>query len=688
MSYKTTRREMLKVLRRAEGDRASKKKQLLTYIKEKTSAELAKEAMQKVDVFCSKLFHKLDKCNRNYQRLEEENAEWLDCELVMVTKPNSEPDCEPSTSSGVAGPGRREVAFSESSERSKRRKTETLRSSWSGTTLAYAARMKYREEGELEKPKLLQEIEKSPTRAGKIRKSWVLSQKETPKCYNPEEALALILEVDLTRHQYQLLRNGAKNLDHNIYPAYNHVLDAKKECYPKDINVTESVAEVSLQSLLDHTTTRILQIQEPVLETIPGKYQKSLQLISKWGCDGTSGQAQYKQIAQEEGFQDTDIFFMSAVPLQLFYERKGVRVVVWQNQRPSSARFCRPIKLQFRKETVELARQEVSLMEEQIRCLTSSRISIPLFRDRSMETTEFEVTHSLQFTMVDGKICNAITQTSSAQTCYVCGATPKQMNSFQKGSRAEKPETFRFGLSTLHAWIRFMEWLLHVAYRLDIKKWQVRKDDQLIMMKKKTEIQKAMKVQLGLHIDEPRQVGSGTSNDGNTARRFFQNYKKVAAIMGLNEKLVEQCGVLLQALSCGLDIDPEKFEACASDIRDLYVKNYSWFYMPASIHKILAHGSSIISHGLLPIGQMSEEAQEARNKHIKQYREHHSRKCSREETMRDVFFRLLLTSDPKISTLRNPMAQTHKKKNLSLAVLNLLKEVEAPEQPSSENESE
>ncbi|KMQ81640.1 hypothetical protein RF55_25670 [Lasius niger] len=117
----------------------------------------------------------------------------------MVTKPSNEPDWEPSTSPGVAGPGRREVAFSESSERTKRQKTETLSSSWSGTTLAHAARMKHRQEGEVEKPKLLQEIEKSPTRAGKIRKSWVHSQQETTKCYYPEEALTLILEVDLTR---------------------------------------------------------------------------------------------------------------------------------------------------------------------------------------------------------------------------------------------------------------------------------------------------------------------------------------------------------------------------------------------------------------------------------------------------------------------------------------------------------
>ena len=38
------------------------------------------------------------------------------------------------------------------------------------------------------------------------------------------------------------------------------------------------------------------------------------------------------------------------------------------------------------------------------------------------------VSHNMVLTMIDGKICNAVTSTTSAQVCYVCGAAPKQMN--------------------------------------------------------------------------------------------------------------------------------------------------------------------------------------------------------------------------------------------------------------------
>ncbi|KAG5885846.1 hypothetical protein JTB14_029690 [Gonioctena quinquepunctata] len=54
----------------------------------------------------------------------------------------------------------------------------------------------------------------------------------------------------------------------------------------------------------------------------------------------------------------------------------------------------------------------------------------------------------------------------------------------------------------------------------------------------------------------------------------------------------------------------------------------------------------------LPIGQLSEEAQEARNKEFKRYRECYSRKISRIKTNEDVLDLLLITSDPYITSRR------------------------------------
>lgn len=71
--------------------------------------------------------------------------------------------------------------------------------------------------------------------------------------------------------------------------------------------------------------------------------------------------------------------------------------------------------------------------------------------------------------------------------------------------------------------------------------------------------------------------------------------------------------------------------------------------MTPTMHKILIHGSAVINNALLPIGQLSEEAAEARNKHFRQYRLKFSRKFPREQCNRDILNRLLLTSDPLLS---------------------------------------
>lgn len=39
-----------------------------------------------------------------------------------------------------------------------------------------------------------------------------------------EEALALLIDANLTKHTYQLLRNKALEKNHHLYPPYNQVL--------------------------------------------------------------------------------------------------------------------------------------------------------------------------------------------------------------------------------------------------------------------------------------------------------------------------------------------------------------------------------------------------------------------------------------------------------------------------------
>jgi hypothetical protein len=139
------------------------------------------------------------------------------------------------------------------------------------------------------------------------------------------------------------------------------------------------------------------------------------------------------------------------------------------------------------------------------------------------QNSVLSVSHNIVLTMIDGKICNAVTSTSYAQVCYVCGAAPKQMNRIAEIVKRDVDiTTYRFGLSTLHACIMFLEYLPHISHRLEIKRWQARaEEDQWKVQNKKETIQDLFKKEMSPLVDTGKPGGGGTSNYGSTARRFF-----------------------------------------------------------------------------------------------------------------------------------------------------------------------
>lgn len=274
--------------------------------------------------------------------------------------------------------------------------------------------------------------------------------------------------------------------------------------------------------------------------------------------------------------------------------------------------------------------------------------------------------------MMDGKVCNALSGNRSSMKCYICGALPREMNNIQEVlKKTPNKDTFKYGLSTLHAHIRFFECLLHIAYRLDVKKWQVREEEEKnLVTARKQSIINSFREEMGLLVDVVKQ-GSCTTNDGNTARRFFKNNRKSAEITGIDESLIKRFSVILQCLSCGYQIETERFRSYAIDTANLFVQLYGWYYMPASIHKILIHGADVMDTLLIPIGQLSEEVLEARHKECRSFRQYRTRKISRTKTNEDLLHALLLSSDPVISSLRKlPQRKSH---SLPREVVEILK---------------
>lgn len=211
-------------------------------------------------------------------------------------------------------------------------------------------------------------------------------------------------------------------------------------------------------------------------------------------------------------------------------------------------------------------------MDEEIENLENSKTQF--------NENEINVNHKLMFTMVDGKICIAVTHTTYTQKCYICGTTSTEFNCIDKLLvRKMSTERLHFGISILQGYINCFEYLLRVAYKQFFEKWEARGSDKEKMAETKRRIQTQFKEKLGFIVDKPK-PGFGNTNDGNTARRFFQNAEVSAEITNLDLELIKRIHNILIVISSGHEIDVEKLKTAK-----LFVEKYPWFYMSPTLHK-------------------------------------------------------------------------------------------------------
>nr|CAI5842174.1 unnamed protein product [Callosobruchus analis] len=177
------------------------------------------------------------------------------------------------------------------------------------------------------------------------------------------------------------------------------------------------------------------------------------------------------------------------------------------NLEPSSTRYCRPIKFQFSRETSHLAKTEYEYIHHQIEHLRPT-----VYENNGRR---IQIYHELLFTMIDAD------------------------------SRLD------FGISVLHAWIRFFECLLNLSYKLPWKQWQVTGEERKQLLEtRKAGIKLKLKTQMGLIVDKPK-PGYGSSNDGNTARRFFENAEISSTIKDIEVEVIKRFRTILIAIASG-----------------------------------------------------------------------------------------------------------------------------------------
>lgn len=138
---------------------------------------------------------------------------------------------------------------------------------------------------------------------------------------------------------------------------------------------------------------------------------------------------------------------------------------------------------------------------------------------------------------------------------------------------------------------------------------------------------------------------------GNTARKVFDNPVEAASILELDVTLIRRLAVVLKALTSGKELNISRYHSYALEVGELYRTLYPWAVMSPTLHKVLLHGAFIAEKAPFPLGELAEDAQESINKLLRDYRKNHARQSGRSVNNEDIFKRLLIRSDPYISSL-------------------------------------
>ena len=148
---------------------------------------------------------------------------------------------------------------------------------------------------------LLKEIFDRPETNAQDLRNHIEKKKNDNKAneLSSEEGLATLLRLDLSRAQYQSIKNISDAQNAHFLPNYDDVFEEKKKCLPPNIEITEDSAKVSLEDMMLHTFDR--HMEDPVFRSMVerlvernGGEKTKLQFCYKAGYDVASGQSQFK----------------------------------------------------------------------------------------------------------------------------------------------------------------------------------------------------------------------------------------------------------------------------------------------------------------------------------------------------------------------------------------------------------
>ncbi|KAK3913040.1 Retrovirus-related Pol polyprotein from type-1 retrotransposable element R2 [Frankliniella fusca] len=278
---------------------------------------------------------------------------WLDTLQRRVGKDLSDKEVKEAPPKTEKLGGRPTLPFTKSSARTQRTKAQKLGKDHCVEELLKSAETLLRKAGNEAAAKLINLLMINPERSSEI---WQNINNPTPaiKKMAPEQAVSLIIDADLSKNQYNLIRTTAKTHNANIFPSNRKVQEQKKKSLPppESVQITEKSAEVDLQTLVDMDAKKIVDLLEREGKTI-SNFDGLFVLTHKWGTDGSGDHSLHRHNTGSEISVERSILLTAQVPLQLkFVPNDSVLAKKGFGQEYRDAAHCAPRQLRGRDDPV------------------------------------------------------------------------------------------------------------------------------------------------------------------------------------------------------------------------------------------------------------------------------------------------------------------------------------------------
>lgn len=281
-----------------------------------------------------------------------------------------------------------------------------------------------------------------------------------------EEAVAACSLLGLSRNKYVDLRYITK-FKHNcdLFPSKNVLLKAKKSVLPDDFEkilvLTNNDVYFPLQNIIDKTTEEIISTipEDRMDKFIAESDDNELVLFCNWGMDGAGAQPFYSfkdNSYNTDEHSEGSAFTTSFLPVRLEDTSKNI---IWKTFAVHSDQNCRPVRVQFKKETKELALNEHERVNTEIDNL----------RSLILQYKNCNISISFKFIegALDGKILNWVCGNNCNQRCPFCGEMNTEFSNPKKSFTIKSDDLLKHGIAPLHCCIRTMECILKASYRLE-----------------------------------------------------------------------------------------------------------------------------------------------------------------------------------------------------------------------------